>query len=111
MFDLAGEAHPRWAAPREVPVAVRNLPPRSAAAAYVMDAKYEVLAWNDLATVFIGDMSAEPPERRNVIRWMFTAPRPRPTGTRTRPWPSPLVGRRPARRGRVTRWTAASRTW
>ena len=76
LFDLAGEAHPPVGGPtREVPVAVRNLlATLGDTPAYVMDAKYEVLAWNDLATVFIGDMSAEPPERRNVIRWMFTAP-------------------------------------
>ena len=76
LFDLAGEAHPPAGGPtREVPVAVRNLlATLTDTPAYVMDAKYEVLAWNDLATVFIGDMSQQPSERRNVIRWMFTAP-------------------------------------
>ena len=75
LFDLAGEAHPPSGGPtREVPVAVRNLlATLTHTPAYVMDAKYEVLAWNEGATLFIGDMSQEPPERRNVIRWMFTA--------------------------------------
>jgi len=76
MFDLAGEAHPPTGGPsREVPRAVRNLlASLTETPAYVMDAKYEVLAWNDLAVVFIGDMAKEPPERRNVIRWMFMGP-------------------------------------
>ena len=75
LFDLAGEAHPPAGGPtREVPVAVRNLlATLTDTPAYVMDAKYEVLAWNDLATVFICDITGEPPGRRNVIRWMFTA--------------------------------------
>ena len=42
--------------------------------AYVVDAAYNVLAWNQLATRFIGDLSGY--EDRNMIRWTFlrTAP-------------------------------------
>ena len=28
--------------------------------AYVVDAKYDILAWNQLATFFIGDLSGRP---------------------------------------------------
>src|ERR1700754_1648720 len=38
--------------------------------AYVVDAKYALLAWNTLATRFIGDLSAHPLDDRNMIRWM-----------------------------------------
>jgi transcriptional regulator with XRE-family HTH domain len=37
--------------------------------AYVVDAAYNVLAWNQLATHFIGDLSGY--EDRNMIRWTF----------------------------------------
>jgi MmyB-like transcription regulator ligand binding domain len=37
--------------------------------AYVVDAAYNVLAWNPLATHFIGDLSGY--EDRNMIRWSF----------------------------------------
>ncbi|WP_150241451.1 helix-turn-helix transcriptional regulator [Nocardiopsis quinghaiensis] len=42
--------------------------------AYVLDAKYDVLAWNRMATYFIGDMTALPEDRRNIIEWMFSQP-------------------------------------
>jgi len=42
--------------------------------AYLVDAKYDVLAWNRLATYFIGDMSGVPAGDRNMIRWMFRLP-------------------------------------
>lgn len=46
--------------------------------AYVVDAKYELLAWNRLATMFIGDPSTFPEGNRNMLRWMFLLP---PTDT------------------------------
>jgi hypothetical protein len=33
-----------------------------------------VLAWNALATHFVGDLSTVPEEDRNMIRWMFRLP-------------------------------------
>jgi transcriptional regulator with XRE-family HTH domain len=76
LFDLAGEAHPPPGGPtREVPVAVRNLlATLTDTPAYVMDAKYDVLAWNQLATHFIGDLGAVLDTERNIIRWMFRQP-------------------------------------
>ena len=113
LFDLAGEAHPPVGGPAGGPGAVRNLlATLGDTPAYVMDAKYEVLAWNDLATVFIGDMSAEPPERRNVIRWMFTAPEASThwDEDQTLAFACSSVADLRAAAARY-RWTAASRTW
>lgn len=42
--------------------------------AYVVSAAYDILAWNSLAEIFIGDLSAYPPSDRNMIRWMFSQP-------------------------------------
>jgi len=39
------------------------------ALAYVVDAAYNVLAWNHLATHFIGGLSGY--EDRNMLRWTF----------------------------------------
>ncbi|HEV7760906.1 MAG TPA: helix-turn-helix transcriptional regulator [Acidimicrobiales bacterium] len=77
LFHLAGEAAPASGGPtREVRVALRSLlATMNDIPAYVMDAKYDVLAWNHLATFFIGDLEQVPAEDRNVLRWMFTAPR------------------------------------
>jgi hypothetical protein len=40
--------------------------------AYVVDAAYNILAWNRLATQFIGDLAGH--QDRNMIRWMFRRP-------------------------------------
>ncbi|GHJ49017.1 transcriptional regulator [Catellatospora sp. TT07R-123] len=40
--------------------------------AYVVNARYDVLAWNPMATHFIGDLSAYPLPERNMIRWSFS---------------------------------------
>jgi hypothetical protein len=40
----------------------------------VVDAKYDILGWNQLATFFIGDLSELPESDRNMIRWMFRRP-------------------------------------
>ncbi|MER6948545.1 helix-turn-helix transcriptional regulator [Nonomuraea sp. NPDC000554] len=42
--------------------------------AYVLDAKYDLLAWNPLASALMGDLDAQPPDDRNVIRWVFRSP-------------------------------------
>jgi transcriptional regulator with XRE-family HTH domain len=41
--------------------------------ALVIDAKYQVLAWNQLAAALITDFSALPPRERNLIRRRFLA--------------------------------------
>ncbi|WP_049565230.1 helix-turn-helix transcriptional regulator [Nonomuraea sp. SBT364] len=42
--------------------------------AFVLDAKYDMLAWNPVAGLLLGDLDARPPEQLNVIRWVFMAP-------------------------------------
>ena len=72
LFRIAGESPPPAAWPgREVTPGIRHLldacPARPA---YVLDASYDVLAWNQLATCFIGDLSGYRSDR-NMIRWIF----------------------------------------
>jgi transcriptional regulator with XRE-family HTH domain len=76
LFCLAGEHQPPRAGPaREITPGIRNLlDSMTDVPAYVVDAAYDVLAWNDLVTHFIGDPSAQPDDDRNMIRWMFTHP-------------------------------------
>lgn len=73
LFRIAGEAPPQTAGPnREVGHAVRYLlNALTDVPAYVVDAKYDVLAWNMLAVHFIGDMSTVPDDDRNMVRWIF----------------------------------------
>lgn len=73
LFRIAGQAPPPAASPsREITPAVRylldSLPETPA---YVLDAKYDVLAWNTLATHFIGNLAAVPEGDRNMLRWTF----------------------------------------
>lgn len=76
LFRIAGEAPPIADSPsRELMPAIRYLLDSLAdMPAYVVDAKYDVLAWNALATQFIGDLSAVPEAERNMVRWMFRLP-------------------------------------
>jgi transcriptional regulator with XRE-family HTH domain len=76
LFRLAGENPPAVARPvREISPGIRNLlDSMPDTPAYVVDAKYDVLAWNRLATYFIGDLSGFPASDRNMIRWMFRLP-------------------------------------
>jgi transcriptional regulator with XRE-family HTH domain len=73
LFQIAGEAPPPTGGPdRQVPAAITHLlATLTLTPAYVLDAKYDVLAWNQLATHFITDLSAVPESERNIIRWMF----------------------------------------
>lgn len=45
-------------------------------AAIVLDAKYDVLAWNPLAAALLEDFSAQPRRERNIIRRYFLHPDP-----------------------------------
>ncbi|MEU0492380.1 helix-turn-helix transcriptional regulator [Nocardiopsis sp. NPDC006139] len=80
LFRLADAEAPAARTPnREVSTAVRYLiDGLPTTPAYVLDAGYEVLAWNAMAVHFIGDMGALPRERRNIIEWMFARPEPDP---------------------------------
>jgi transcriptional regulator with XRE-family HTH domain len=76
LYRLTGESPPAVTGPdRDVPAAIRILLETLVETpAYVMDAKYDVLAWNQLATHFIGDLGALPDSERNIIRWTFRQP-------------------------------------
>ena len=76
LFRIAGEAPPPTAGPnREVGHAIRYvLDTLREVPAYVVDAKYDVLAWNTLATQFIGDLSTVADDDRNMIWWIFRRP-------------------------------------
>ena len=76
LFRLADENPPPAASPsREITPGMRNLLDSLVETpAYVVDAKYDVLAWNTLATHFIGDLSQFGADDRNMIRWVFRLP-------------------------------------
>ena len=76
LFRLAGANPPPAERPsRQVSPGIRSLLDSMAETpAYVVDARYDVLAWNQLATWFIGDLSLAAREDRNMIRWMFGRP-------------------------------------
>jgi transcriptional regulator with XRE-family HTH domain len=71
LFRMAGEAPPPTPRPsREITPGIRHLLDNMPGTpAYVVDAAYNVLAWNQLATHFIGNLSGY--EDRNMIRWTF----------------------------------------
>jgi transcriptional regulator with XRE-family HTH domain len=85
LFRLADSSPPPTASPsRKITPGIRNLlDSLPDTPAYVVDAKYDVLAWNALATHFVGDLSAVPEQDRNMIRWVFRLP---PTAL---PWTDP----------------------
>jgi transcriptional regulator with XRE-family HTH domain len=71
LFRMAGHAPPPAARPsREITPGVRNLlDSMPATPAYVVDAAYNILAWNQVATHFIGNLAGH--ADRNMIRWTF----------------------------------------
>jgi transcriptional regulator with XRE-family HTH domain len=73
LYRLAGQSPPATASPsRQISPGIRNLlDSLPETPAYVVDAKYDILGWNTLATYFIGDLSDFPDTDRNMIRWMF----------------------------------------
>jgi transcriptional regulator with XRE-family HTH domain len=85
LYRLAGEAPPPAAGlVREISPGIRSLlDSMPETPAYVVDAKYDVLAWNTLATYFIGDLAHYPESDRNMIRWMFRRP------AQDSPWSDP----------------------
>jgi len=71
LFRMAGEAPPQPARPsRDITPGIRHLLDNmSTTPAYVVDAAYNILAWNQLATHFIGNLAGH--AGRNMIRWTF----------------------------------------
>ncbi|MET7768061.1 helix-turn-helix domain-containing protein [Nocardia sp. NPDC005366] len=57
---------------RTVPESIRFiLDSMTETPAYVVDATYDVLAWNRAAVPFIGDLATVPEAERNIVRWTF----------------------------------------
>jgi transcriptional regulator with XRE-family HTH domain len=71
LFRMAGEAPPAAAQPsRQLTPGIRHLlDSMPTTPAYVVDAAYNILAWNQLATAFIGNLAGH--ADRNMIRWTF----------------------------------------
>jgi transcriptional regulator with XRE-family HTH domain len=78
LHHLAGTlSAPPAGPPREVRQSILDLIQRvPQAAAQVISASYEVLAWNDLAAALMEDFSALPRRDRNLVRRAFLGPRP-----------------------------------
>jgi transcriptional regulator with XRE-family HTH domain len=74
LFRIVGENPPAVVGPStELLPAIRYLiDSLTETPAYVVNARYDVLAWNTMATHFIGDLSGYPVEDRNMIRWTFS---------------------------------------
>jgi transcriptional regulator with XRE-family HTH domain len=81
LFHLAGEPPlPAGGPSQEVSEGTMNLlMGLENIAAYVLDAKYDILAWNPLASTLLCNLDRQTPEERNVIRWIFQLPDPRQT--------------------------------
>lgn len=74
LFHLAGEPPQPPGPSQDVRPGVLHLLDRlDDAPALVIDAKYQVLAWNALAAALITDFSALPPRDRNLVRRRFLA--------------------------------------
>jgi transcriptional regulator with XRE-family HTH domain len=75
LFYLAGELPDTLSSSREVPPSIRNLlAGLDDFPAYVVDACYDILAWNDLADRFMGYLSQLTPKERNILRTSFAGP-------------------------------------
>jgi transcriptional regulator with XRE-family HTH domain len=74
LFNLAGEQPcPPHSPPQDVPQGILLLLDRlDDTPAFVLDAKYDVLAWNAMAAALLTDFSELPGAERNTIRWFFT---------------------------------------
>jgi len=74
LFKITGRATPAMTGPSiDVSPAIQYLLDSLVdVPAYVVDAKYDILAWNSLAIHFIGDLSTFTEGHRNMLRWMFT---------------------------------------
>jgi transcriptional regulator with XRE-family HTH domain len=78
LFELAGAApQSPVGPPSEVPATVLNLLEHmTGIAAFVVNARYDVIAWNSLAAALLEDFSAVPPARRNLVYRHVLHPEP-----------------------------------
>ena len=92
-LDTAERAHLFHLARVELPLSARDYPREASPAlramvdalaphpAYVTGPRMDVLAWNRPAALVMHDFGADPPNRRNILYWLFGDPasRERPT--------------------------------
>ncbi|MFC6081728.1 helix-turn-helix transcriptional regulator [Sphaerisporangium aureirubrum] len=77
LFNLACEApvQPSAGPRQDVPPGIlRLLSQMEEVPAYVVDARYEILAWNTMASALMCGLESVPVGHRNVVRWVFTHP-------------------------------------
>jgi len=76
LFRVGGEEpSPAPGPSRDVPQGIRYLlDALTSVPAYVVSASCDILAWNQLATYFVGDLAQFPDGDRNMVRWMFARP-------------------------------------
>jgi transcriptional regulator with XRE-family HTH domain len=76
LFHLVGEsAGPPPGPSRDIPRAIRQLLDQlTDVPAFVIDVKYDVLAWNSMAVALLGDFSQFPPAERNLVWQLFCGP-------------------------------------
>jgi len=77
LFELAGQtASPKNAPPDDLVMAplkemLRGMNPNPA---YALDARWEIVAWNQASEAIFGDLALLPREERNYMKLIFTAP-------------------------------------
>ncbi|WP_188187747.1 helix-turn-helix transcriptional regulator [Nonomuraea sp. SYSU D8015] len=75
LFHLAGQTLEAPAIRDDVPGGMLHLLAfLEEVPAYVLNARYDILAWNPMAGAIMGGLDDQPPERLNVIRWVFMSP-------------------------------------
>ncbi|WP_344908384.1 helix-turn-helix transcriptional regulator [Actinomadura meridiana] len=76
LHQLAGQApEPPSAMSHDVPAGILHLLERlDDTPAYVLNARYDILAWNAMAAALLTDFAAKDPCDRNVVRWLFLGP-------------------------------------
>ncbi|GAA3466637.1 helix-turn-helix transcriptional regulator [Nonomuraea roseola] len=75
LFHLAGQALEPERLRGDVPQSILHLIAfLEEVPAYVLDAKYDILAWNPMAAALMGDLDSRPRDDLNVIRWVFRSP-------------------------------------
>ncbi|MDP9841646.1 transcriptional regulator with XRE-family HTH domain [Streptosporangium lutulentum] len=76
LYNLAGDPPaPGGRPPKDVPRGILNLlSVLEDIPAYVLDARYDILAWNDLAGIVMGGLNSGSGGGFNVIRWIFGSP-------------------------------------
>ncbi|MEV4160622.1 helix-turn-helix transcriptional regulator [Nonomuraea dietziae] len=75
LFHLAGQALEPERLRGDVPRSILHLIAfLEEVPAYVLDAKYDILAWNPMAAALMGGLDSRPRDDLNVIRWVFRSP-------------------------------------